>query len=89
MGVGAARARRPGGYNPGVDAAKIKLNSRFIVDDAGKCQGVVLAVAEFRGLVDLLEDHLDSAELDEAIETAEGFTSLEDAVAEFKRDHLL
>ena len=72
-----------------MDAAKIQLNPHFIVDEAGKCQAVVLAVSEYRVLVDLLEDYVDSAELDEAIETAEGFTSLEDIVAGFKLDHLL
>jgi hypothetical protein len=72
-----------------MDAAKIQLNPRFIVDEAGKCQEVVLALSEYRELIDLLEDRLDSAELDEAIERAEGFTPLDDVVSELRRDGLL
>jgi hypothetical protein len=40
------------------------------VDEAGKCQEVVLAVSEYRVLMDLLEDYADSVDLDEAIEAA-------------------
>jgi hypothetical protein len=72
-----------------VDAAKIQLNPRFIVDEAGKCQEVVLALAEYRELLELLEDHSDTLELDAAIACAKGFTPLEDVVADLRRDGLL
>jgi hypothetical protein len=62
------------------------LNPRFIVDEAGMCQEIVLAVSEYRELLDLLEYHMDLAELDAAIEAAVGFTPLEDVVSELRRD---
>ena len=72
-----------------MDAAKIKLNPQFLTDDAGNRQAVVLNLAEYNELIELLEDFIDAHDLDEAIKTAKSFTSLEDVIAEFRRDGLL
>ena len=72
-----------------MDAARINLHPRFVVDSSGEASEVVLSLQEFRELMELLEDYIDARDLDEAIKTAKGFTPLGDVIAELKRDGLL
>jgi hypothetical protein len=69
-----------------VDAARINISPRFVVDEDGQPKEVLLSLAEFERLMEVVEDYLDAQTLDEAIETAESFTPLDDVIAELKRE---
>lgn len=69
-----------------MDAEKIKLRPRFIVDSSGKPQSAVLSMREFRELTELLEDYIDLAELEQAIAQETSFRPFEEVLADLERD---
>ncbi len=45
----------------------MKLNPEYVVNKQGKQTGVLLSLAEYRWILEALEDQLDAADLDEAV----------------------
>jgi PHD/YefM family antitoxin component YafN of YafNO toxin-antitoxin module len=45
----------------------MKLHPQYVVDEHGQQTGVLLPLAEYRRLLEALEDQLDAADLDEAV----------------------
>jgi hypothetical protein len=67
----------------------IALKPQYLTDSEGHRKAVVLSLEEFQAIMELIEDQLDAAAFDNAVETSEGLERLEDVAAEFKRDGLL
>lgn len=67
----------------------ISIEPRFLTDKDGRREAVVLSLAEFEALMELVEDQLDAQAFDRAVENSEGLERIEDVIAEFKRDGLL
>jgi len=55
-------------------AVHVKAN-RFVVDEHGKPQAVILSLTDFRKLVRLVEDRQDVGDLKRAIQTSRGTIS--------------
>jgi hypothetical protein len=79
-----------------VDALKVSLNPRYVVDEHGERREVLLDIAEFEALVEryraleeTLEDQLDARALEAAIAENQTFRSFDEVLAEMKRDGLL
>src|SRR5438105_3298688 len=62
----------------------ISVHPQFVVDEHGEPKAVQLSVAEFEALMELIEDYTDGLALDQAIETAEGFTDAEEVFARLR-----
>ena len=65
-------------------ALNVKPN-RFVVDEHGKPQAVILSLADFRKLVRLIEDRKDAADLKRAIRTSRGTISHAKLLERLKR----
>jgi len=67
----------------------IAIRPRYLTDDKGERQAVVLSLEEYEAIIELVEDRLDAEAFDAAVRNSEGLENLEDVVAELKRDGLL
>jgi hypothetical protein len=45
----------------------VKVQPQYVVDDKGKRRGVLLTLEEYQLLLDIAEDRIDAADLEEAI----------------------
>lgn len=69
-------------------AVHIKAN-RFVVDEHGKPQAVILSLTDFRKLVRLVEDCQDVGDLKQAIRTSRGTISHAKLLDRLKRQGLI
>jgi len=69
-------------------AVHVKAN-RFVVDEHGKPQVVILSLAEFRKLVHLIEDRKDVGDLKRPIRTSRGTISHAKLLGRLKRQGLI
>ena len=65
-------------------AVHVKAN-RFVVDEHGKPQAVILSLMDFRKLVRLIEDRQDVGDLIRAIQTSRGTISHAKLLGRLKR----
>jgi len=65
----------------------IALKPQYVTDEEGHRQAVVLSLAEFEAILELIEDHNDAEALDKAVAESSGvFHDLDDVLARMKRD---
>ncbi len=57
-----------------------------MVDGRGRKRAAILGIAEYRSLLDRLEELEDALDLDEAVRTGQEFRDYADARAELKRE---
>ena len=69
-------------------ATQVKPN-RFLVDEHGKPQAVVLSLVSYRKLIRLIDDQEDAKILKRAIRTSRGTISHTELLGRLKRKHLL
>ncbi len=69
-------------------AVHVKAN-RFVVDEHGKPQAVILSLTDFRKLVRLIEDRQDVGDLKRAIRTSRGTISHAKLLDRLKRQGLI
>ncbi len=69
-------------------AVRVKAN-RFVVDEHGKPQAVILSLTDFRKLVRLIEDRQDVSDLKRAIRTSRGTISHAKLLDRLKRQGLI
>lgn len=67
----------------------MKLHPQYIVDDLGKRKGVLLGVEEYQRLLEVLEDQLDAADLDQAVAQELQFAPYEQVRADLTAKGLL
>jgi len=67
----------------------VKLHPQFIVDDRGERKSVVLSVEEYRTLLEIVEDQLDAADLDQASAVETDFTPYSQVRGDLKAEGLL
>ena len=66
------------------------VKPRFLTDEKGEKQAVVLSLKEFQALLDIIEDIKDAKALDDAIANSSGeFIDLDDLIEEMRADGLL
>jgi hypothetical protein len=63
----------------------IKLTPRYLVDEGGERNAVVLSMAEYEALLEKLEELEDALALDEAVDSSSSFRSLDEVTAELKK----
>ena len=62
------------------------VRAQFINDENGKKRYVVLSWKDFKGMCDVIEDHLDALAFDKAVAKSSGkLVSLDKVVAKMKR----
>ncbi len=64
----------------------MKLNPQYLVDPDGSRRGVILPIEEYQRLLEIVEDHLDAADLDEAASTETDFAAYEQVQADLRRE---
>lgn len=65
----------------------IEVQPKYIVDENGKRQSVILSIEEFEALMEYIEDANDAAVADELIKNSTGERrSIRDVIADIKRD---
>ncbi len=69
-------------------AVRVKAN-RFVVDEHGKPQAVILSLTDIRKLVRLVEDRQDVGDLKRAIRTRRGTISHAKLLGHLKRQGLI
>ena len=69
-----------------VDAQEIKLNPQYLTDSDGNRQAVMLTLAEYRQLIELLEDYLDLQDLEAAKAEETSFRPFEEVLRELELD---
>jgi hypothetical protein len=70
-------------------SATVKFKPRFITDEQGHKQGVLLSMEEFEAVLEVIEARNDAADFDTAVDASTGLRDLDDVVADLKRDGLL
>jgi PHD/YefM family antitoxin component YafN of YafNO toxin-antitoxin module len=65
------------------------LHPQYVVDDSGRRKGVLLPLEEYQRLVELLEDQLDAADLDQAVASDSQFTAYSQVQSELRAEGLL
>lgn len=71
------------------DKNTIALRPEIILDEEGKPRSVILSIAEYEALLELLEDVSDSIVFDKAVEKSTGLRDLADVVEDLERDGLV
>lgn len=69
--------------------AAFELHPKFLVDESGEKQAVLLSFAEYEAVLELIEDHSDALALDRAVANATGFRDLDEVIADLQRDGLM
>ena len=67
----------------------MSLHPQFIVDSKGAKSGVVLPLAEYNRLLDMLEDVLDASDLDKAAGEAEAMIPYEEVQKELRAEGIM
>ena len=71
-------------------STELAVKPRFLTDEHGQKQAVVLSLEEFQSLLDIIEDIKDAKALDDAIANSTGeFVDLDDLIDEMREDGLL
>jgi PHD/YefM family antitoxin component YafN of YafNO toxin-antitoxin module len=65
------------------------INPQFVVDEKGHAKSVLLSVADYRRLLEHLEDLEDALALDESVRTAKGFRNYSEIRAELRKTRRL
>ncbi len=63
----------------------ISLNPQFVVDKKGRKKSVLLSLAQYKQLLQRLEDLEDALALDEAVREAKGFRDYSEIRAELEK----
>lgn len=64
----------------------MKLHPKYVVDEQGSRKEVILSSEEFSRLMNILEDQLDAADLDQAIKTDRDAVPYEQVRANLKAE---
>lgn len=67
----------------------MSLHPQFIVDTNGDKRGVVLPLGEYNRLLEMLEDALDAADLDQAIRDGEAMIPYDEVQKELRVEEIL
>lgn len=67
----------------------MSLHPQFIVDTNGDKRGVVLPLGEYNRLLEMLEDVLDAADLDQAARGDEAMIPYEEVQKELRAERIL
>lgn len=68
-----------------VPMSKLRLNPKIFFDENGEPKDVLIPVAQYRKLLDRLEDAEDAQALERAIKTAKSFIPADEVWAELER----
>jgi hypothetical protein len=69
------------------DMQAIEVHPQYLVDEEGQRHSVLLSLAEFEALMELVEDLNDAAALDKAVAASTGQRrNIRDVIADRKRD---
>jgi hypothetical protein len=67
----------------------MSLHPQYIVDSDGEKRGVLLPLAEYNRLLELLEDALDAADLDQAVREGGPMTPYQEVQEELRAEGTL
>ena len=64
----------------------LKIKPKYVVNEKGRETAIVLSIADYRSLMQRLQDLEDALELDRAVETATDFREYTEIQAEMKKE---